>query len=52
MTANETALESLIKQQEQAKTVYIKLLGAVEVLTELVEAEKKDKKSVGKKTKS
>mgnify|MGYP003133403202 CR=1 FL=1 len=52
MTSNEQALKNLKEQQEQAKTVYIKLTGAVEVLTELVNNEKKEKKSVGKKTKS
>ena len=37
-------IESLKKQQEQAKELFIKLQGAIEVLVSMQEESKKDKK--------
>ena len=41
-----TKIEQLTKQQEQAKEVYVKCLGAIEVLTEMLN--EKDEKNVKK----
>ena len=38
-----TKIEQLTKQQEQAKEVYVKCLGAIEVLTEMLNEDSEKK---------